>query len=236
MSHFILLFVVRIMENYDIIKSDFNEIAELGSDPKWNHNNCYFPYLLRQIPSGTDVCLDIGCGKGELSALLAKRANRVIAVDLADKMIEYARSNNSADNIEYICGNILDMVYAPSSFDIIITTATAHHLPYDWLLEFAKEKLRPGGKLIILDLAKPGSITDYIVWGFASIPNIIMNLIKNGRLHKDDPHTAEVWRKHGQHDSYMTIGEIRNIAALHISNAKVQRKLFWRYILIWEKR
>lgn len=32
------------MENYDSVKADFNEIAELGSDPKWNHNNCYFPY------------------------------------------------------------------------------------------------------------------------------------------------------------------------------------------------
>jgi len=224
------------MEDYEIIKADFNEIAELGDDPKWNHNNCYFPYLLRQIPSGILACLDIGCGKGELSALLATKAKRVIAVDLADKMIEYARSNNHADNIDYICGNILDMDYAPSSFDIIITTATAHHLPYEWLLELAKDKLRPGGKLIILDLAKPGSLTDYIVWGFAAIPNVIMNLIKNGRLQKDDPHTAEVWRRHGLHDSYMTIREIRSIAAQHIPNAKVQRMLFWRYILIWDKK
>lgn len=224
------------MENYDSVKADFNEIAELGSDPKWNHNNCYFPYLLRQISLGTDICLDIGCGKGELSALLSKRVNRVIAVDLADKMVEYAQSNNAAENIEYICGNILDMVYAPSSFDIIISTATAHHLPYGWLLEFAKDKLRPGGKLIILDLAKPDSINDYIVWGLAAIPNIIMNLIKNGRLHKDDPHTSDVWRKHREHDSYMTIREIRILAAQHISDVKVRRKLFWRYSLIWKKK
>jgi ubiquinone/menaquinone biosynthesis C-methylase UbiE len=84
------------MENYDIVKADFNEIAELGSDPKWNHNNCYFPYLLRQIPSEAETCLDIGCGKGELSKLLSERVNKVIAVDFADKMIEYARSNNAA--------------------------------------------------------------------------------------------------------------------------------------------
>jgi SAM-dependent methyltransferase len=224
------------MEDYDIIKADFNEIAELGSDPKWNHNNCYFPHLLRQIPSGTDVCLDIGCGKGELTALLAERAGKVIAVDLADKMINYARSNNAAENIEYICGNILDMDYATSSFDIIISTATAHHLPFDWLLDFAKEKLRSGGKLIILDLAKPDAITDYIVWGFAAVPNIFMNLIKNGRLHKDDPHTADVWRRHGEHDRYMTIREIRSTAAEHIPGAKVRRKLFWRYTLVWEKK
>lgn len=86
------------------------------------------------------------------------------------------------------------------SLDIIISTATAHHLPFDWLLEFAKEKLRPDDKLILLDLVKANSITDYIVWGFATLPNIMMNLIKNGKLHKDDPHATDVWRRHGEHD------------------------------------
>lgn len=224
------------MENYDIVRSDFNEIAELGDDPKWNHNNCYFPYLLQHVPADVGTCLDIGCGKGELSALLSKRAKKVIAVDLADKMIEYARSYNAAENIEYICGNILDMNYAPLSYDIIISTATAHHLPYDWLLEFAKDKLSPGGKLILLDLAKASSITDYLVWGFAALPNVIMNLIKNGKLYKDDPHTMEVWRKHGEHDSYMTIREVRSLAAQYVPDAIVHRKLFWRYSLIWEKK
>lgn len=224
------------MENYDIIKEDFNEIAQLGPDPKWNHNNCYFPYLLRHVPSDTGTCLDIGCGKGELTALLAKKAKKVIAVDLADKMIEYARANNAAGNIEYICENILHMDFAPASLDVIISTATAHHLPYDWLLEFAKDKLRSGGKLILLDLVKASSPVDYLVWGFAILPNVIMNLIKNGRLHKDDPHATQVWRKHGEHDRYMTLGEIRALAAKHIPGAKVRRKLFWRYALIWEKK
>ena len=68
------------MENYDIVKLDFNEIAELGSEPNWNHNNCYFPYLLQHIPIGTGTCLDIGCGKGELSSLLSKRVTAFIAL------------------------------------------------------------------------------------------------------------------------------------------------------------
>ncbi|WP_313370318.1 class I SAM-dependent methyltransferase, partial [Sedimentibacter sp.] len=162
------------MENYDIVKKDFNEIAGLDNEPKWNHNNCYFPYLLRYVPTGTETCLDIGCGKGELSVLLSKTAKKVVAVDIADKMIEYARANNAAENIEYICGNILDMDYASSSLDIIISTATAHHLPYDWLLKFAKDKLRFGGKLLLLDLAKADSLADYLIWGFAALPNVIM--------------------------------------------------------------
>lgn len=29
------------MQDYNVIKTDFNEISEL-EEPKWNHNNCYF--------------------------------------------------------------------------------------------------------------------------------------------------------------------------------------------------
>lgn len=62
-----------------------------------------------------------------------------------------------------------------------------------------------------------------------------MNLIKNGRLKKDDEHAKEVWERHGRNDTYMTMDEIRSLANKHISTAKIQRKLFWRYLLVWQK-
>ena len=222
------------VEDYNVVKNDFNEISELD-DPKWNHNNCYFKQLMKLIPDNVNTCLDIGCGKGELSFMLSQKSKRVIAVDLADKMIERAKILHANKNIEYICGNILDMKFENNSLDVIITTATAHHLPYEWLLSFAKDKLKKGGKLIILDLVKAKSLTDYIIWGSAFFPNIVMNFIKNGRLKKDDEHAKEVWERHGRHDTYMTMDEIRSLANKHIPTAKIQRKLFWRYLLVWQK-
>ncbi len=223
------------MENYDVIKNDFNDIAELQEQTKWNHNNCYFEYLLNFVPEKIDLCLDIGCGHGELSALLAKKANKVIAVDLADKMIDSAKKYNGLPNIEYVCDNVLNMNFTDNSFDIIITTATAHHLPYDWLLEFAKRKLKNGGKLIVLDLVNAETISDKLLWGFAVVPNFFMNIIRNGRLPNSDPHSKAVWHKHGEHDTYMSLSEIKRLTAEHLPNALVKRKLFWRYVLIWQK-
>lgn len=223
------------MENYDIIKDDFNEIAELPDAPKWNHNNCYFNYLLKFVPEKINSCLDIGCGQGELSALLSERADKVIAVDLADKMIDYAKEHNRSANIEYICDNILNMSFRDNSFDLIITTATAHHLPYEWLLEFAKQKLKKGGKLIVLDLVNAETMSDKLLWSFAVIPNFLMNIIKNGRTPDSDPHSKAAWHKHGEHDTYMSLSEIKRLAAKHLSNPFIKRKLFWRYVLIWNK-
>lgn len=222
------------MEDYNIVKNDFNEISELD-EPKWNHNNCYFDHLIQFIPNDADVSLEIGCGKGELSSMLSEKCNKVIAVDLADKMIEKAKILHPRDNIEYICKNILEMKFEDNSLDVIITTATAHHLPYEWLLNFAKEKLKKDGQLIILDLVEPKSIVDYLFWGSAFLPNIIMNLIKNGRLHKDDAHSKALWERHGKNDTYMTMDEIKSLAKRHIPTAKIRRKLFWRYLLVWQK-
>lgn len=156
--------------------------------------------------------------------MLSKKSQNVIAVDIADKMIENAKVLHPSKNIKYVCGNILDMQFESDSLDVIITTATAHHLPYEWLLCFSKEKLKKSGKLIILDLVKANSITDYIIWGSAFIPNIIMNLIKNGRLHKDDAHSKEVWERHAKHDIYMTMDEIKLLAEKHIPTAEELHK------------
>jgi ubiquinone/menaquinone biosynthesis C-methylase UbiE len=80
---------------------------------------------MKLIPDNAETCLDIGCGRGELSYMLSKKSKRVIAVDLADKMIEKAKVLHPNKNIEYICGNILDMEFENNSLDVIITIATA---------------------------------------------------------------------------------------------------------------
>lgn len=221
-------------ENYDIVKADFDEIAELN-EPSWNHNNCYFNYLLKFIPRHIGTVLDIGCGKGELSKLLSERAEHVIAVDLSERMIERARELNNRSNIEYVCGNIMDFEAEDNYFDVVITTATAHHLPYEWLLSFAESKLRKNGVLIILDLAESSSLSDYLLWGFAAVPNLLMNIIHNGRIYSEDEHSKELWDKHGKHDTYMTINEIRQLAKKRFENVVIKRKLFWRYVLVWKK-
>ncbi len=224
------------MEDYDVVRRDFDEIADLPDPPKWNHNNCYYEYLLRFLPKHVETCLDIGCGQGELSALLGARAERVVGVDLSGRMIAYAEKHHALPNVEYVCANILDLDFPDASFDVIITTATAHHLPFQWLLAFAKQKLKDGGILLVLDLADAETVSDKLLWSFAALPNIFMNIIKNGRLQKDDPHSAAVWKKHGEHDTYMTCSEVRRLANKHLPDAMIRRKLFWRYVLMWRKR
>ncbi|MDF5707628.1 MAG: DUF1698 domain-containing protein [Nostoc sp. S4] len=72
-------------ENYALIEKirhDFDRIA-LHEQEGWNHNSHYHNFLLKQLPLDSRNVLDIGCGTGLYSRLIAQRADRVIAIDLS---------------------------------------------------------------------------------------------------------------------------------------------------------
>lgn len=134
------------------IRRDFDRIA-LYDQEGWNHNNHYHPFLLNQLPASCKTALDIGCGTGEFSRLLAQRVETVVALDLSSKMIEVARHRSSQfSTINFQVTDVMEWDFPIEKFDVIVSIATLHHLPIKKLLPHLKAALKPGGKLIILDL------------------------------------------------------------------------------------
>lgn len=222
------------MNKQNDIEIDFDRIAELEQN-KWNHNNHYYNFLLRKIGKRYGRSLEIGCGSGEFCKLLALRSNQVIGVDLSSRMIEKAKKNTSISNISFINRDITECNFEKGSFDCIVSIATMHHLPYKTILENAKEWLKIGGIILILDLYKSDTPVDYLYSLIASPLSILMRLIKNKRI-KQTPEEAKYWREHSKHDKFMTIKEIKSIAEEVLPGAKVKRHLFWRYSLVWHKK
>jgi ArsR family transcriptional regulator len=104
------------------------------------------------------VIADLGAGEGTMSELLARRAKRVIAVDNSEKMVEYgsdlARSHG-VKNLEYRLGDLESLPIAKSEVDVAIFSQSLHHAqhPASAMTE-AHRILKPGGRVIILDLLK----------------------------------------------------------------------------------
>ncbi|BAY32378.1 type 11 methyltransferase [Nostoc carneum NIES-2107] len=216
------------------IQRDFDRLALLPP-VQWDHNNHYHSFLLQQLPPNCKNILDIGCGKGVFSRLLAQRAEEVIAVDFSAKMIEVAQQQSQCyTNIKYQVADILQWQFPVEYFDAIASIATVHHLPLDVLLPKIKSALKPGGKLLILDLVEAKGIED-ILPNLIAVPlNWTLQLWKNKRL-RPTPEAIAAWREHGSTDKYLTRSQAQQIYSQYLTGSKVRKHLFWRYSVVWEK-
>lgn len=107
-------------------------------------------YLLaRELVRDRDV-LDIACGEGYGSALLAQTARSVVGVDLSATTISHAQASYERPNLRYFEGSALEIPLAEASVDMVVSFETLEHFrEHHAFLHEIKRVLRPGGTLLI---------------------------------------------------------------------------------------
>jgi len=94
--------------------------------------------------------LDIACGTGYGSQLMARTATKVHGVDRSDEALGYARTHHGASNVEFIQGDALAIPLPDASVDIVVSLETIEHVSdHSAFLAEARRVLRPGGQLAI---------------------------------------------------------------------------------------
>ncbi|MDR0343268.1 MAG: class I SAM-dependent methyltransferase [Nocardiopsaceae bacterium] len=107
-----------------------------------------------------DRVLDIGCGGGYLTRLLAAAvgpAGQVTGVDPAAGAVRHAQRRAPA-NCSYLVGVAQDLDLPDRSFDVVTSTLATHHIPEAELAAAFSEMfrvLRPGGTLLAADFRPP---------------------------------------------------------------------------------
>ena len=108
----------------------------------------------RYLPQEDIKILDVGTGTGIIAVSLAKLGYDVTGVDLCSNMIEKAKENAKALNldIEFYCTSAGDLPFADSSFDVIVNRNLTWALPdpEETFLQW-KRVLKPGGILMYQD-------------------------------------------------------------------------------------
>jgi 2-polyprenyl-3-methyl-5-hydroxy-6-metoxy-1,4-benzoquinol methylase len=194
----------------------------------WNHNSHYHSYLLHQIPKRVYRTLDVGCGLGVFAWKLAERSEIVDAMDVDSAVLAEASILNPAPNISYLKADFLAADLPQADYDVIVSIATLHHMDIEAALEKMKLLLRPSGKLLILGLYKEKNLIDY-AYSVISIPLNFVYL-KWHRASTAKPTMAAPTRP-----AQLPLKQIRKVAEAVIPGFRLQRHLFWRYSLIWQK-
>jgi len=106
--------------------------------------------------------LDLGCGTGTLALMAQRRypAATVIGVDGDPTILAIARrkARQAGLPVQLDEGLAYALPYADEAFDAVVSTLTFHHLTPDQqvrTLAEVRRVLRPGGRLVIADLAPP---------------------------------------------------------------------------------
>jgi demethylmenaquinone methyltransferase/2-methoxy-6-polyprenyl-1,4-benzoquinol methylase len=132
-----------------------NTLMTLGRDGAWRRA----AVRAARVASGDSV-IDVACGTGRLSALLAEQVGpfgHVTGVDLSERMIGRARDEHrDVVQLEFVVGNALALAFPDDAFDAATVAFGLRNLA-DFEAGFRElgRVVRPGGHIVCLELTMP---------------------------------------------------------------------------------
>lgn len=161
----------KIRQMFDGIAPDYdrlNHLMSLGVDRSWRRR------ALRWIVDAQrpQRILDIACGTGDFSLAIAGRMHadsRITGLDLSEGMLAVMREKVEAaglsERISCLQGDCEAMPFADGSFDVATIAFGIRNFEHrEAALREILRVLRPGGRLVILELSVPEN--KLLRWGY----------------------------------------------------------------------
>ncbi|MEV0618430.1 class I SAM-dependent methyltransferase [Nonomuraea sp. NPDC050404] len=197
----------------------------------WSHNDHYGPWVANQVAaSGARHVLDVGCGTGNLVALLRPHAATVTGLEPDPETARIAAGRFAGDP----GAGVIQADFAGRDqerrWDAITLVAVLHHLPLVPTLRELRAGLAPGGRLVIVGCFREDGPAKLLTDLPALLANPVMGMIK----HPARAETMPVHMTAPTAEPRETLAEIRAAAARELPGARIRRRLFWRYTLVYD--
>lgn len=120
--------------------------------------------LLAVAPA--DQVLDVGCGTGTLTLMIADRltaSGSVVGIDAAPKMIAIAekKARRRSSTAHFQVGIAEELAFPDESFTVVVNSMFTHHIDHELKQRFFAEAwrvLKPGGRLMTVDIDRPTTV------------------------------------------------------------------------------
>lgn len=110
------------------------------------------------VPNNSTV-LEIGCGPGVLACRLGTKCANVTAIDISERMIEYAKRKkfqSKIENVDFLCFPAADIeLKVQGHFDYAISSFCLHEMNSQQRYEAVRNCLKKSKRMIIADYRAP---------------------------------------------------------------------------------
>jgi ubiquinone/menaquinone biosynthesis C-methylase UbiE len=151
------------------VRAQYEQLASIY-DVRWRNyiaSTLTFLSNWEQIDAKSTV-LDVACGTGEFERLLLDKnsTQKIIGIDISEKMLNIARRKNQTySNVEFYQTSVNSLPFQDYAFDVIVCANAFHYFEQPQIaLAEIKRVLKPNGKLIILDWSKDFLICRICDW------------------------------------------------------------------------
>lgn len=111
--------------------------------------------VVLDVIKGKEV-LDVACGEGYGSYLMADVARTVVGVDISDEAVHHASSLYDKRNLKFVQASAINLKFPDDSFDVVVSFETIEHLAEQGeMLSEIKRVLRPNGIFVISSPNRP---------------------------------------------------------------------------------
>ncbi|MCO6451540.1 MAG: methyltransferase domain-containing protein [Caldilineales bacterium] len=104
--------------------------------------------------------LDVATGTAKIPLTVASslgEQGRIVGLDITPEMLKYARGNlaqsGAGKQTDLVGASALEMPFRPGVFDIVICGLATHHMHVPTMLAQMRRALRPGGRILLADIA-----------------------------------------------------------------------------------
>lgn len=204
-------------------------LRRLNNRHPWSHNDAFHAWIATGLPDSRGEAVDVGCGRGELVALLAQHFDHVRGIDVDAEMRRVSSARCAGLANVTIDSAMIDEL--PVALDLVTMIAVLHHLELEDTLERVRAVLGPGGRFLCVGLARPDSFVDH-TWDLASmVSNPIIGYIRHPWAARQPPGPPPFPVR----DPDMTFGQIKTVVRRVLPGAEMRRHLGFRYTIEWTK-
>ncbi|XP_024144645.1 trans-aconitate 3-methyltransferase isoform X2 [Oryzias melastigma] len=107
-------------------------------------------FMEKQTPKQYNLAVDVGCGSGQGTVLLAQHFTKVVGTDVSPAQLEMASTNTNPPNVSYRECPAEELPFANGEVDLVTAMTAAHWFDRQRFIQEADRVLRPGGCLALL--------------------------------------------------------------------------------------